>query len=175
MTDSRLDLSFFPRKKSVWSTPSMIRSFGTLPSAMRANVGNKSISCTISLLTALAGTFPGHRIMKDTRKEASPGREVRAAPRPTETIVSCRKLGPVIGREDEDRVVADSKFVHRIEQLTDMRVDLGENVGEIAVVGFVLKVWGGDRWHVWLRIGNVGEERFLRPRLPAHKIDRTLG
>src|SRR5271166_1289373 len=75
--------------------------------------------------------------------------EVRAAPGSTETIVSRRKLGPVVGREDEDRIVADSKLVHRIEQLTDVRVDLCEDVGEITVVGFVLKVRRRDRWHVW--------------------------
>ena len=103
-----------------------------------------------------------------------PGCEVRAVPRPAETFVSGRKLGPVIGREDEDRVVADSKFVHRIEQLTDVRIDLGQNIGEIAVMGLVLKVRRGNRWHVRLRIGNVGEERFLRLRLPIHEIDRVL-
>jgi hypothetical protein len=64
---------------------------------------------------------------------------------------------------------------HRIQQLTDVRVHLGENVGEIAVVGLVLVVRGWDRWHVHLRVGYVGKERFLRRRLPAHEIDPTLG
>ena len=32
------------------------------------------------------------------------------------------------------------KLVHRIEQLTDVRVDLGENVGEITVVGLALEL-----------------------------------
>jgi len=43
----------------------------------------------------------------------------------------------------KDSFVGAFKFVHRIEQLTDVRVDLGENVGEIAVVGFVLEVRDG--------------------------------
>jgi Cu(I)/Ag(I) efflux system membrane protein CusA/SilA len=50
----------------------------------------------------------------------------------------------------------------------------GENVGEIAIVGFVLKVRGGKRWHVRLRVGHVREKRFLRLRLPAHEIDCTF-
>jgi hypothetical protein len=90
-------------------------------------------------------------------------------------MISCRKLGPIVGRKDEDSVVADSKLIQYIDQLTDVCVDLGENVSEIAVVGFVLEVRGRDRWHVWLRVGYVGEEGFLRLRLSAHEIDRAIG
>src|SRR6202158_6624386 len=90
-------------------------------------------------------------------------------------MVSCRKFGPVVGRENEDSVVADSKLIQRIDQLTDVRVDLGENVSAIAVVGLVLEVRRRDRWHVWARVGYIGEERFLLLRLPVHEVTRTLG
>ena len=72
--DAQAPLRGFPP-----DAPSMRRSSGTVPPAIRAKVGNKSISWTISLLTAPAGILPGHRTAKGTLK--APSKPVNRVPR----------------------------------------------------------------------------------------------
>ena len=57
----------------------MTRSLGTLPPAIFAKVGNKSIWWTMSLLTDPAAILPGQRMANGTRKPPSSG--VRMPPR----------------------------------------------------------------------------------------------
>jgi len=68
---SRLDLFDLPSRKSVWSTPSIGRSCGTVAPAIVAKVAKVSTSCTISLLTRPAAIRPGQRMMKGTLSEPS--------------------------------------------------------------------------------------------------------
>ena len=61
------------------SMPSIIRSSGTFAPAALSSVGYQSTTCTISLLTFPAGTFPGQRMMQGVRFD--PSREVNRPPR----------------------------------------------------------------------------------------------
>ena len=61
------------------SMPSICRSPGTAPPPAFTSVVKKSTSCTISLLTLPAGTFPGQRTRHGVRLE--PSSEVNSPPR----------------------------------------------------------------------------------------------
>ena len=71
MQSSRLESSCLPRKNAVWSMPSMMRSFGGSQPANFSSVVNMSVTCTISLLSTPAGTWPGQRIRNGVRMPPS--------------------------------------------------------------------------------------------------------
>ena len=73
----------------------MTRSLGTLPPVSAAMVGNRSIACTISLLTEPGSILPGQRIAKGTRR--APSKPVNKVPR----------HGPAVPPDGTSTVMAD--------------------------------------------------------------------
>ena len=107
------------------SMPSMTRSPGTFPPAMRANVGNRSISWTISLLAVPARILP--RPPHGERNSQGALKTVNRVPRqgpadPGLAVSTCegdvsmgRRLRSIVSSEDENRVIANTEFIDRVE------------------------------------------------------------
>ena len=120
-----------------------------------------SISCTISLLTAPAGTLPGQRTMNGTRSEPSSRREVGAAPRARPSRSRAANISGPLSQVKMKMVLSLDARVPRRRRadLADVGVHLRQRVGKVAVAGLALEVGVRQRRVVRLRERDIGEER----------------
>ena len=104
-----------------------------------------------------------HATLHDGVVEASPG-SCASAPGPA-------SLGTVVRHPHDDRVVADSQSVDRIQHQTRVVIDVGERIADVTRTGLPRVVWMRKGWKVDVGDGVVEEEGRSRTDAAFHELD----
>ena len=86
-----------------------------------------------------------------------------------------RRVGTVVGRPHDDRVVSHAELVELVEDHSGEVVHLGQDVGPVALLGLAGVLGVGDRRVVDLRVGQVQVERLAVARRAGHEVARPVG
>ena len=92
------------------------------------SVGSQSCDPTISLLTELGSTMPGHRSNSGTRNAPSQLVFFSLRNQVVPASGSVLRCGPLSVEKDDDRVVGDPQLVELVEDLADLLAEFDHRV-----------------------------------------------
>jgi len=91
-------------------------------------------------------------------------------------VVTVRRcLRAVVGREYENRVVANAKIIDGIQELAGVRVDLEQEISPGTIAGLAGKIGMRACRVVCRGVRKINEKRLLGLYLTLHEIDCLVG
>ena len=90
------------------------------------------------------------------------------------TVVPRQHFRSIIRGKHEDCVVLDPQLVDRVEEFTDICINLHQHITPVAVAALSCELRAWHNRHMRLGVRQIDKERLIRPCLPLHKFNRPV-